>query len=397
MYFLNNGRIFRIQPNDTVMINMNLRRSKGSFPDRFLKVFPALFIFFTVIIGGCKSNVANPGSSTGGVWEKFNKSNSHILSNSIHAAFCDADGIVWFGTDSGAAGYNNRTFTLLKDSLQFTVYGNGSSGYDAKVTTIAQNLDKSLWFGIYGAGVVRFNRTSQQQVWTKYQQVFIQGSYFPFYPVTEICGEMGSLGEVWIATSIFGVARYTPDPYIAGTGQWHEYNLDNGALPNELLSTAVNLVDNHFWFGSRFDGAVSYDGNTTWLSYPLPSTQQYAILSMGFDVNGYAWFGKSDSGVSVLRIATGVWVRHFNKYTTGGIIPSGPINALVTDYNKHRWFGTRTGLVELNDSTWTVHNSSNSSLPNDPITALVYDKKGNLWIGTADSGVVAYNPDGVQF
>ena len=351
-----------------------------------LAVFGIIFLFPF----GCKKDDVNK-PKTGPEWVVFNRSNSPIYSNNVLTVFSGNENTIWFGTDSGASSFHAGFWGGIRESLSYTL----SHGVGRQVNAITQSKDGSLWFGLQGGGIVRYTKGGSSQAYTHFS---LATDLIPSDFVAGLAGELTQLGEVYAVSVSGGGSRYTPDLLVAGEGVWHQLKTDNRIyLPYPNIPTvAINPVDYNIWFGTYSDGTTEYNGDQTFTNFALPNTYNFAIKSMAFDLAGLVWIGKSDSGVSVLNKATGVWLRHYTNSSTGGKLPQGPVNAVVTNFRTVRWFGTNHGLVQLADSTWTLYTTSNSPLPSNIINALSIDTNGNLWIGT-NKGVVAFQAGGTIF
>jgi ligand-binding sensor domain-containing protein len=349
-----------------------------------------LFAIVLILMQGCKKD-DGVGPKIGPNWITYTSGNSPLLSNNIKTIFVDGENNVWFGTDNGASYFNKGNWGAVRDSLRYEQYG-GTFGYT--VSGITQSKDGSIWFGMSGGGVVRYLKNGAQFVFKKYGQPDV-----PSATVASVTGEMTNRGEAFVTTRGLGVGRYTPSQTQPGVGSWQTLNSSNSYFQsNNVPCSALNKIDNTIWFGSDGGTVLQFDGDLTWNVFTLPSPlNNYFVLSMAFDLDGLAWIGKSDSGISVLNYSTHEWVHHYTYFNTHGKIPQGYINAVVTDNHKVRWFGTTQGLVQLNDTTFTTYNISNTpELPGNYITALAYDFYGNLWIGTT-RGVAVFNPNGTRF
>jgi ligand-binding sensor domain-containing protein len=323
-------------------------------------------------------------------WKTFTTANSPILSNSIKAIFIDGENNVWFGTDNGASYFNQGSWGGIKDSLRYAQYG----GYGYTVNGISQSKDGSIWFAMAGGGVIRYLKNGSQFVFKSYVPPDV-----PYASIASVTGEMLGLGEVFATTRGLGVGRYTPSQTQANEGTWTTLTKSNSSLQSNIVpSSALNKFDNTIWFGLDGGTVMQFDGDLTWNIFSLPSPfNSYFVLSMAFDLNGYAWIAKSDSGISVLKYSTGEWKHHYTYFNTSGRIPQGYINAVATNNHLIRWFGSTQGLIQLNDTTFTTFTTASiPELPGNCITALAYDFYGNLWIGTT-KGVAVYNVKGVRY
>lgn len=248
-----------------------------------------------------------------------------------------------------------------------------------------------MWFGLTGGGVQRYNPLSSIAVWKRYRSPDLI-SDIVLSGTAEISNQ-SMYGEVWFTTAI-GISRFIGADHETGT--WVSYTTNNSPLPsNQVLASLNKLDDNTIWFGTQTGGAVSVEyglAGLNWTRYSPPVDSR--INSLAFDLHHTVWFG-AQSGAWSFNTQSSIWTP-FMADSAGAHLPRGSVNAVVTNHQNVRWFGTEAGLARLDDTTWTQFTSSNSPLPTDTITALLIDFNQNLWIGTSN-GVAVYNAGGVQF
>jgi ligand-binding sensor domain-containing protein len=162
-----------------------------------------------------------------------------------------------------------------------------------------------------------------------------------------------------------------------------------------MVSAVTNPIDNHIWFGAQIGGAIEvyFDTDYRWGRYESPA-EQYRVNSIAFDLTSNVWFGK-EIGASRLHLTSGGWT-YYTADSTNGQFPGGAVNSLETDYHTTRWFGTDSGVVLLEDTSYSRFTQDNSPLPNNRISSVELDLRGNLWIGT-QFGVAVYRKGGTVF
>ena len=353
-----------------------------------MRIYGLMLIGIAAILAsGCKNDIPAP-QPPGPEWRVYTRSNSPIAANRVRCLTLVADGSLWIGTDSGASRFTPSTgsWTNFKDSLKTP------GGNNAIVTSITQSKDLSIWFGTIGAGVIRFNPLSQTgKTWTKFT-----GSEVPLVAsgITAYKTDPTGYGEVWV-TSNSGLDRF--DQTGPDEGTWTHFDPSSTiSLPtNNIVSAFLNPINDHLWFGAAIGGAVEayYDINLIWGKYESP-VEQYKINTVAFDLDDNVWFGK-EVGASRLNFNSGNWT-YFTTDSTNGRFPGGSVNAIVTNYHSIRWFGMDSGLVLLDDTTYTRFTQDNSGLSNNRVSSLALDLRGNIWIGT-QFGLAVYKKGGTQF
>ena len=351
----------------------------------YLTFFLVLFI---VLFYGCKSS-STGSTDKGKPWLTFTKaSSSNMLDDNIHAILI-AQGQVYFGTDSGVVQYQSGVWaTFARDSFAYTVNSSGHSSTAWKINAIAQAYDASLWFGMYGGGVRRYNQISSSAAWQKYT--------FADATITGIAASSSDRGSVWVSTTLGAYEYIFPDaPELPTNGHFVQPPSTSG-VQSSYCYVDVSPVTGNIYFGTN-SARIAYLNvdNNTWYNRALRAGYDSPITGISVDYSGTIWCGKQ-TGVTFYNPAQDT-MFDFTPDNTGGKLPAATVNAVGTDFfYKTRWFGTNYGLAQLKDTTWTLFNTTNTSaLPSDKIQALAYDLvKKNLWIGT-DKGIVVYNESGV--
>lgn len=344
---------------------------------------------------GCNRNSVDSGQKRGPSWVIFNKAGKQLINNNVNALYEDRDGVIWIGTDSGAASFNHGYWNSVVSELSWTSSTTGGTTTLSSVLCITQGQDGSIWFGLGGGGIERYDQFGSAFTWKRYSM----NDGIPWTHILSACrgqtaGSGQVSGEIWCA-SLYGIGRFIPSTNQGG--QWESYTTSNTpTLPSDQVrSVAYNFNDNSIWFGAPQD-AISYDENGVWTAIPLPAPYNLPITSIAFDAHNNAWFA-TWGGVSSRNVNT-LEEHDYTHGNTNGKLPLGSVNAVTTDLDTIRWFGTNNGLIRFSGAaTWKTLNRENTpNLPSDTVTALTYDLNGNLWIGT-HNGVAVYNKAGTIF
>ena len=342
-------------------------------------------------LGSCGESPNGPGS--GPKWRTFTTGNSGLLDNSVHAILAAGDGYVWIGTSGGASGFYKGSWTGIVDALAFPIYSSGDTTISHEVTALAEGRDGSLWFGLHGGGVRRYQRnSSSQREWISYHEPDV-----PYEFITSIsANRLHEPGVVWVGT-LFGVSEFTPSVVDTefGAGVWTPFpDLISHFDSRNIYAISTDLYNGVAVFGT-FSDLIMFDGARSLWSTVQPKLAG-PVVALAYDKDANIWMGQW-AGVSMHNLSNSNADAGFTSATTGGKLPFGPVNAVTTDLGSVRWFGTDAGLACKNDAVWSLFTRSNTpQLASDTITALAYDYAGNLWIGTP-RGVTVYNEQGVEF
>jgi ligand-binding sensor domain-containing protein len=343
-----------------------------------------LTILSIIWLAGCKEGISTSSNSKP-TWLTFTKANTtSILNDNINTIFIAGKGEVWFGSDSSTFSFYKGTWSFLPpDSFSY-----GTTKKYREVFAITGGYDGSLWFGLNGGGIRRFNGNNPYKRWQQYSEPEIPGMF-----IKGLAASKGERENIWV-TTLNGVAQYIftngADPT---EGQWIIVQKEN--LTSEYVRCiTMNPVNEWVFLGTDF--GISYYSNNGWVRHKLPGGYDSPIISIAVDRSNTIWCGKM-TGVTSFNPGKNE-EHHYTPLNTSGNLPEGFVNAVMTDFfGKTRWFGTNQGLVRLSDQTWTLFTTKNTpELPSNVIQALSYDYIfKNLWIGT-DKGIVVYNEGGVK-
>jgi ligand-binding sensor domain-containing protein len=336
-----------------------------------------------------------PPPSRGPQWVVFRAPGAPLLNNRVNDICAHRNGQVWVTTDSGAAFYFQGAWGVVDDSLKYTIYSNSPpyTSISSKVNCVTAGKDGSVWFGLAGGGIRRYVQgTDNEKLWFRYQAPLIS-----FNVISGISCEDVVNGDIWATTLAAGVNRFIPSSSDPRYGSWRTYTVTE--VPefgtNILEAVEVNPLNQSAWIASQLKLAVYLNEISGWRQVDVPAQFDRTIVSIAFDATGRMWMGMVE-GVSTYDQDAGRWAW-YSHTNTGGRLPAGRVNAILTNGSDLRWFGTNAGLVKFQDTTWTTINRSTLPLlPSDTVTSFAYDRRGNLWIGTTD-GIVVYNPDGTSF
>ena len=349
--------------------------------------FLLLALIVSISAFQCRNNLG-PSAPAGPAWVVFTSSNSPLVNNVINAIGGDANGKVWFATDSGASAFSENTWTSIREQLRHI---NTDSNTIATVTSVAEDNGKDLWFTLAQGGVERYNPNGSGASWVRYttdnglmSNIVFRGAASSIAP-----------GDIWFAT-YNGISRFTPSATDPVIGEWASFTVKEIAelKTNKISIVVTDNMDNSVWFGTSSGTVVKawYDIGLQWADR-TPPNNQYPITAITFDSRNNPWIGTMyDAWQHDLR--HGDWTE-YSTLTTHGKLPLG-LNAIAVDKTGTVWFGTDGGLAGLRDTSWTLFTPHNSPLPSPVVRSLYVDYAGNLWIGTT-GGIAAYNETGTQF
>ncbi|MBN2502180.1 MAG: hypothetical protein JXB38_15455, partial [Anaerolineales bacterium] len=291
-------------------------------------------------------------------WTVYNTGNSGLPEDHVYASAADADGSLWFSTNSGVAHFNGTNW------ITYTT-GNSGLPYDI-IYAIASDIDGSHWFSTPGYGVAHLDGTT----WNVYNTV---NSGLPDNNIFAIATSPD--GSKWFGTMGGGVVRFD------GTN-WTVYNTGNSGLPNNTVVAIAAGADGSVWFGTNIAGAARFDG-TDWAVFNTGNSElpHDDVLAIAADADGSVWFGTPNG---VAHFDGAAW----NVYTAvNSGLPNNFVRAIATDLDGSHWFGMNGyGVAHFDGAAWAVYTSANSGLPHDDVYAITVNVDGSHWFGTHGGG-----------
>lgn len=173
--------------------------------------------------------------------------------------------------------------------------------------------------------------------------------------------------------------------YKAGSG-WDIYSFSNIGF-YKLEKVSFDSKNSNYFIG---DGKLFlYDGQK-FAEIALPnavtaSGGSEGLLSIYVDTNDVLWLGSIRDGLFKLNSTT--WERIQN----GTGMFTNRIAEIAFDKLGNKWFATDIGLMKYDGTTWSMFNTTNSSIPVNYISSVATDSQNNIWIATYDYSVVRYD------
>jgi ligand-binding sensor domain-containing protein/signal transduction histidine kinase len=256
-----------------------------------------------------------------------------LSQSSVHVAFQDSRGFMWFGTQDGLNRYDGYTFKTFKPDPDVS-----TSLSDRWITSIVEDKD----------------------------------------------------GYMWVATGQGGLNRYDPH-----TEEFKRYKHD-AQDPRSLSDNHVNVVyldkDGKLWVGTQ-SGLDTLDrGADTFIHYVSSPSQQEGITGKSItailqDSRGNLWIGTRAGGLNRFDQQSNQFTPYQSSPQINNTISNDSITALTEGPNNTIWVGTQNGLNRFEPETGNFEryfhsNKKEDSISHDSITALHVDSTGNLWVGT---------------
>ncbi len=304
----------------------------------------------------------------GSAWRVYHTGNSPLPDDDINAIFIDEHQNKWIATSGGLARFDDRNWAVYKVS-------NSDLPHD-----FVRNLlsaDGSLWIATFD-GLAQL----QDNVWTPHQT---SNSGLPDNFVEELVIEKN--GTAWMGSNAY--SREDNYGLLSFDGsEWTVYDTSNSELPDNLISALMLDAEENLWIGT-LNGLAKFD-RQRWTVYHrnrgnFPDVHDDWITALAVDHLGNIWAGTANGSCAAHKV--GALLRFDGKEWTvfncgNSPLPSNAIGALSVDDQNNLWIGTFEGLAKFDGENWEVFTVTNSGLPSNIIEALAIDQSNNVWVGT---------------
>jgi len=280
-----------------------------------------------------------------------------VLNGNVYAGFVDYEGILWFGTQTGAA-----RFDPFSQIWRFTT---GAPDFDTNpITTIAADEDGAHWFGAYVSPprVVKYTAN-----WFSYSSDN-DDSLKALRSNRIAAMARDRLGQIWIGT-LNGIGRYDSAGWKA-----REYFPND---PRNTINAIAVATDNTLWLGTSAGRAIQVRPNSDIKRTFFIDRREIDAIALDGD---FIWFG-TERGVRRLKLSDSTWQDFTRTTPTGG--PIGDfVYALAVDWRGRLWCGTEAGASCYDGGRWRSFTIANG-LPANEINAITIDRDNDLvWFAT---------------
>ncbi len=324
------------------------------------------------LLGGLLAGMAPPpaGMEPGRPYFRAYDTRSGLPQATVMALAFDAGGLLWAGTQDGAAWFDGERWHGVD------LPERGISNY---VEAVLPASDGSLWFGRQDGGIA----VLRGGVWTRHTRA----SGLPAQRVTSLAETQGPGGErlVWAGTYGGGLARWDGQ-------RWTVTDASQGLPSDRIWKLVPRLGANgdELWVGSEQGGLARVDaGGRVVATHPgLPPVSVNGILEgKGPDGEPEVWV--STFGAGLARWSGGAWSRVGVREGMPSLFATDLAETRSLGGHRVVWAATVAGLVRLEAGQLRVF-TVRWGLPIDTVYRLKRDpyRPDALWIGTAGAGVL---------
>ena len=286
----------------------------------------------------------------GGTFDHFGRENG-MTDETINTVFIDAEGSIWFGTDSGG-------LHRLREG-KFVTYGTEAGLKDATLSTVMEDNSGNLWLGSMAGGIARLSGKNTT-VFGKNDGITGQ----IFLTAQDPRGPVLIAAQSGMFTYENGkMSRYAIEPPYAdaralvfrGNGDLifadasKVYRVVNHRLvqlipqqiPGASISTVAEDAHGSLWIGSFGFGLYRFDGDS--LTHFGPGDGVYAVRVYGIfpDRDGNVWAGTEDDGVYLWRKGK------FTHFTPESGLFDYTASNIIEDDAGSMWFSNNKGVFRI--------------------------------------------------
>ncbi len=281
--------------------------------------------------------------------------------NSVKALWQNARGTVWVATDGGAVRLQGTRFVLTVPEHCMP---------SVQVRSVLEDVDRNLWVGTNGAGLVRVTARGQCSIFTS------KDGLENDTPQALLEDREGNL---WVGTNGGGLSRFTD-------GRFTSYTTSHGLSYNIVFSVLEDR-EGTTWIGTLRglnrlrDGVITSLADRPGLDHRIRAIHEdkAGVLRVGTDAP------------AVIRLDGD---RPIVELTARDGLPGETVTSMLRDRSGNLWIGTDAGLCRLREGRLKVFTTADG-LTSDLIGPLYEDAAGRLWIATKSGGVNTF--DGNRF
>ncbi|MGE5375699.1 MAG: two-component regulator propeller domain-containing protein [Bacteroidota bacterium] len=312
-----------------------------------------------------------------------------LSQSSVHVAFQDSRGFMWFGTQDGLNRYDGYTFRTFKPDPDVS-----TSLSDRWITSIVEDKDGYLWVATGQGGLNRYDPHTEE---------FKRYTHDPRNPQSLSDNHVNILyldrdGKLWVGTQN-GLDMLDPSTDVF-THYVYAPTQQEG-ITGKTITAILQDSRGRLWIGTRAGGLNRFDPQSNKFT-PYQSSPEAqntisndSVTALAEGRNNTIWVG-TQNGLNRFEPETGNFERFFHSNRKEQTISDNMITALRMDSTGNLWVGTVSGLDRLNGGGTSFTHYRNDptfikSLSADHILSIFEDRGGVLWFGTQGGGVNKYD------
>lgn len=179
-----------------------------------------------------------------------------------------------------------------------------------------------------------------------------------------------SKGNIWIASTHYGVFRYDGKDFI-------HFTTDNGLAHNRTMDLHEDKIGN-IWIATM-GGVSCYDGKSFRNYTTKEGLTHNDVSTIIEDKTGKIWFGTRGTACVYEPLTS-----TFTEITTNDGIPFTNVWSIIEDKKSNIWIGSENGL-------WRYDGSSFTNFTTKVVNCIYEDKKGNIWTTSPRGSLSRYD------
>lgn len=290
--------------------------------------------------------------------------------NTVHAITLDTNGLLWVGTQDGAAFYDGRSWTPVNPPTRL------QSNF---VRTILATDDGSVWLGSQAAGLARL----ADGTWSVFS------AELPSQRVNALASQRTGGGKlaVWIATHGGGVARFSE-------GSWTVFDTSSGLPANDVWAVFPTTDEDGtpvLWAGTQQGLAVLREGAQRFEREGAVPPISVNSFRETIDRSGARALWVGTYGGGVYRRSQGVW----SQLNRSSGLPSDFVTSLAAREENGAaaavWVGTDGGglacVTERGIETVDVDRGLPANAVYSLLASTAAEGVAGLWVGMRNGGL----------
>jgi ligand-binding sensor domain-containing protein len=300
-----------------------------------------------LLLGARAATALDPAKAVGQYSLATWQTEDGLPHNLVQAIAQTQDGYVWLATQEGLARFDGVRFTIFDRQSTAAMSAND-------VETLFVSRDGSLWVGVYGGTLLRYQNGSFRS--------YSKAEGLSSATITALAEDTS--GDLWIGTDGDGLYRFRD-------GVFTRYTEKDGLI-DDSVRCLLGDREGGVWMGTSSGLGRARDGRFERHDFP-PRERPAAVSALAVDGTGRLWVGTDGDGL--YRVDEGRLVR-------AGIAQRDDdhVRGVLADRQGSLWIGTDRGLHRLQAGRVDVL-TRQDGLRSDSIRTVFEDREGSLWVG----------------
>lgn len=280
----------------------------------------------------------------------------------IHSLTEDNQGNVWIGA------YQTGILVLPKsmygfDYMHFSQHSEPNDNSSCVTSIAGDPFRGCLWVGTDGGGLFRVSKDGDKTNLNERNSGISNNSIMSL--------AIDKRGNIWIATYLGGLFKYTPETGFKEFKGQHEIDTD------KTVCLAYSEDEDILYVGTHGKGLAIIDLNNEEVIDILAEDDYKWISTLYIDKSKMLWIGTYNGPMCYDHK-----VRKLIQYDVDETLTTR-IQSFCESSDGKMWIGTGEGLVCFEKSTGTITSySEDDGLPSNVITDIQESLDGHLWIST---------------